>query len=98
MHIYEVLKRPLLTEKTTFLREQGQYVFEVDVRANKPLIKEAVEKTFKVTVVSVRVINQPAKRSRHPRSRSKQVVRRSTWKKAIVRLAPNQQIDVFEGV
>jgi large subunit ribosomal protein L23 len=98
MHIYEVLKRPVLTEKSTYLREQGQYVFEVDSRATKMLIREAVETTFDVEVVAVQVLNQPAKRRRHPRSRSKQIVRQSTWKKAIVQLAPNQKIDIFEGV
>ena len=98
MHIYEVLKRPVLTEKSTYLREQGQYVFEVDERATKPLIREAIETTFNVDVVAVQVLNQPAKRRRHPRGRKKQIVRQSIWKKAIVQLAPNQKIEIFEGV
>jgi large subunit ribosomal protein L23 len=103
MHLYEVLKRPLVTEKTTYLRDVRQYAFEVDSRANKMLVKQAVEEIFKVDVVSVRVINQPAKRRRHPRSRqlgkkAKQAVRRTGWKKAIVKLAANQTIELFEGV
>lgn len=103
MHLYEVLKRPLVTEKSTYLREMRQYAFEVDTRANKALVKQAVEEIFKVSVVSVQVINQPAKRRRHPRSRqigkkAKQAVRQTGWKKAIVKLAANQTIELFEGV
>jgi len=103
MHLYEVLKRPLLTEKTTYLRDLRQYAFEVDARANKDQIKQAVEEVFKVDVVSVRVINQPAKRRRYMRSRqigkkAKQAVRQASWKKAIIKLAANQRIELFEGV
>ena len=103
MHIYEVLKRPLQTEKMTYLRDLRQYAFEVDRRANKQQIKEAVETIFKVDVVSVNVINQPAKRRRNPRSRqvgkkAQQKVRQSGWKKAIVTVQANQQIELFEGV
>src|SRR3990172_8746635 len=103
MHLYEVLKRPLVTEKTTYLRDIRQYAFEVDPRATKPMIKQAVEEIFKVNVVSVQVINQPAKRRRHLRSRqigkkAKQTVRNPGWKKAIVKLAANQRIELFEGV
>jgi len=66
-------------------------------------IKQAVEEIFKVNVVSVQVINQPAKRRRHLRSRqigkkAKQAVRHPGWKKAIVKLAANQRIELFEGV
>lgn len=103
MHLYEVLKRPLLTEKTTYLRDLNQYAFEVDGRANKDQIKQAIEEVFKVDVIAIRVINQPAKRRRYARSRqigkkAKQAVRRAAWKKAIVRLAANQRIELFEGV
>ncbi len=103
MHLYEVLKRPLVTEKTTYLRDLNQYAFEVDRRANKNLVKQAVEEIFKVDVVSVRVINQPAKRRRYLRSRqigkkAKQAVRHPGWKKAIVKVAANQRIELFEGV
>jgi len=103
MHVYEVLKRPLVTEKTTYLRDLNQYAFEVDSRANKDQIKQAIEEIFKVDVVSVRVINQPAKRRRYARSRqigkkAKQAVRRAGRKKAIVQLAANQRIQLFEGV
>ena len=103
MHFYEVLKRPLVTEKMTHLRGLNQYAFEVDRRANKELVKQAVEEIFSVDVVSVRVMNQPAKRRRYLRSRqigkkAKQAVRHPGWKKAIVKLAANQRIELFEGV
>ncbi|HLF27934.1 MAG TPA: 50S ribosomal protein L23 [Anaerolineae bacterium] len=103
MHLHEVLKRPLITEKTTYLRDLNQYAFEVDARANKNLVKQAVEEIFKVNVVTVRVINQPAKRRRYMRSRqigkkAKQAIRHPGWKKAVVQLAANQRIELFEGV
>jgi len=103
MHIYEILKRPLLTEKTTFQRDLNQYAFEVDVRANKALVKQAIEEIFKVDVVSVQVVNVPAKRRRYVRSRqtgkkAQQAVRHPGWKKAIVKLAVNQKLELFEGV
>jgi large subunit ribosomal protein L23 len=103
MHIYEVLKRPMVTEKSNRLASDGQYVFEVDRRANKAQVKQAVEEIFDVTVEDVKVINLPAKRRRHPRSRimgrkAKQVVRQTTRKKAIVKLAEGQRIGLFEGV
>lgn len=103
MHIYQVLKRPMITEKGNSLASQGQYVFEVDRRANKVEIKQAVERIFDVTVEAVQVINLPAKRRRHPRSRvlghgAKQVIRQAGRKKAIVRVAQGQRIGLFEGV
>jgi large subunit ribosomal protein L23 len=97
MHPYDVLKRPVITEKSNFQSDVlGQYTFEVDRRANKRQIKEAVETVFAVTVESVRVMNVPAKRvSRYGR---REVVRKSGWKKAIVTLVPGDQIELFEGV
>ncbi len=101
MDLYEVIKRPIITEKTTRLKEMGQYVFEVDPRANRQQVKQAVEKLFNVRVLAVRIINVPAKRRRDWRARilsskPKQVVRRPGWKKAIVQVAPGQTIDIFE--
>jgi large subunit ribosomal protein L23 len=95
MHVYEVIRRPIDTEKTRYQAEDGKYTFEVDRRANKHQVKEAVEGVFGVEVLSVNVINMPAKRGRYgPRI----VTRRPAWKKAIVTLAPGERIDVFEGV
>ena len=94
MHVYEVLKRPVVTEKTTLQAEEGRYTFEVDLRANKHQVKEAVEKVFGVDVVSVNVVNMPGKRRRYGRHVSKP----QRWKKATVKLAEGQSIEFFEGV
>ncbi len=103
MHLYEILKRPLSTEKVNRLSDLRQYAFEVDPRANKAQIKEAVEAVFNVTVEDVRVMNVAAHRRRHPRSRimghkAKQVVRKPGWKKAIITVAEGQRLELFEGV
>ena len=95
MHIYEVIKRPIDTEKTRYQAEYGKYSFEVDRWANKHQVKEAVEEIFDVEVLSVNIISMPAKRGRYGR---RIVTKRPAWKKAIVTLAPGERIDVFEGV
>lgn len=97
MHLYEVLKRPVITEKTTDMQDEAnQFVFEVDRRANKMLVKQAVEERFEVEVVKVNIINMKAKtRRRGLQARSVRVV---PWKKAIVTLAPGDSIQLFEGV
>lgn len=95
MHIYEIIKRPIDTEKTRSQTEDGKYTFEVDRRANKHQIKEAVEEIFDVEVLSVNITNLPAKKGRYGR---RIVTRKPAWKKAIVTLAPGERIDVFEGV
>lgn len=94
MDKYEVLRRPIVTEKTTMQIEQGLYTFEVDRRANKLQVKEAVEEVFGVDVVSVNIINMPGK----PRRWGRHVSRTPSWKKAIVKLAEGQRIELFEGV
>ena len=94
MHLYEVLRRPLITEKNTFLQEQGKYVFEVDASANKNQVKQAVEKAFKVKVLSVNMITVPGKTKRYGRHE----VKTSSWKKAIVTLGDGDKIELFEGV
>ena len=94
MNLNEVLVRPLITEKNTMLSSLGRYTFEIDRRANKPLVKEAVEKIFKVDVTAVNVINVPSKTRRVGRSTGQT----SPWKKAVVTLKPGQRIEVFEGV
>ncbi len=97
MHLYEVLKRPVLTEKSLQLAdEQNQYVFEVDRRANKVQVKQAVEARFGVTVTNVRIINMKPKTRR--RSLRQTAVRKTAWKKAIVTLAPGESIQLYEGV
>jgi large subunit ribosomal protein L23 len=96
--IYEVLRRPLVTEKSSYQSSRlHQYVFEVAHDANRTLVKDAVEQLFDVTVVRVNVVNVPAKRSRKSRNR-RWVISRDSYKKAIVTLAPDDRIAIFEGV
>ncbi len=94
MHLYEVLRRPLITEKNAMLQTQGKYAFEIAREANKPQIKQAVEKAFKVKVLAVNVMTVPAKTRRVGRRQ----VLTPPWKKAIVTLAPGDKIELFEGV
>jgi large subunit ribosomal protein L23 len=94
MHLYEVVRRPLITEKATLMKEQGRYAFKVAKEANKRQIKEAVQAAFKVNVVKVNVMSVPGKMRRVGR---RQVLTPS-WKKAVVTLEPGQKIEFFEGV
>jgi len=89
-----VLRRPLITEKNSILQAQSKYAFEVATEANKPQIKQAVEKAFKVEVTAVNVITVPGKTRRVGRQ---QVLTRS-WKKAVVTLKLGDKIEFFEGV
>ena len=92
---YQVIKRPLLTEKSDALRETGnQYCFEVDVEATKHDVKEAVESLFGVQVTKVRIQNRLGKIKRLGRNQG----RRASWKKAFVSLAADDHIELFEGI
>lgn len=96
--IYDVLRRPIVTEKSNHMNGKlHQYVFEVAADATKRLVKDAVETVFDVDVVNVNIVNVPAKRSRRARSR-RLLIRRSSYKKAIVTLVSTDTIDLFEGV
>ncbi len=96
--IYDVLRRPIVTEKTNYLNSDlHQYVFEVAPDSSKTLIKDAIELLFDVKVLNVNVINLPAKRTRRARNRQLRI-RRSGYKKAVVTLAASDTIPVFEGV
>ncbi|MBS1250339.1 MAG: 50S ribosomal protein L23 [Chloroflexi bacterium] len=96
--IYDVLRRPIITEKSAHqFRKLNQYAFEVPLDANKRMIKEAVEVLFDVEVKKVNTMIMPAKRSRSPQSRRMQI-RSSAYKKAIVTLADGDTIQAFEGV
>jgi len=92
LHLYDIIRRPIITEKTTAQTDKHNvYVFEVDIRANKPLIKEAVETIFDVDVLKVRTAIMPAK---HGRRMRKTFIRTKEWKKAFVTVAPGQSIDL----
>jgi large subunit ribosomal protein L23 len=94
MHLYEVIQRPLVTEKSTTLQTVGKYVFEVKKEANKNQIKEAVEKAFKVKVTAVNVINETGEIKRVGR----RLINTPSRKKAIVTLRAGDKIQLFEGV
>jgi large subunit ribosomal protein L23 len=97
-NLYEILRRPLVTEKSNYqLSQLHQYTFEVASAANRTQVKEAVEALFDVEVVRVNIINAPAKSTRRARSR-RMAIRRAGYKKAIVTLAPDDRIPFFEGV
>jgi len=91
MSLYDALRRPVVTEKSTRLAEQGKYVFEVGEDAPKARIKEAVEGAFGVSVTQVNVSTVNGKVKRYGRSPKA----RRSWKKAIVTLKPGDKIEVF---
>lgn len=94
MNINEVLRRPTITEKSTLLQEEGQYTFEIAPKANKTLVKQAVEENFNVTVISVNITRNRGKRKRYgPRFKKQPDV-----KKAVVTLRPGDRIDLIEGL
>jgi large subunit ribosomal protein L23 len=93
IHLYDILVRPVVTEKTNIMADDHrQYSFEVDSRANKIQIKEAVEVIFDVQVDKVATMVMPAKRGQRGR---RIYQRKKAWKKAVVTLAPGQSIDLF---
>ena len=94
MEAYDILVRPLITEKNTALAAQNKYLFEVSRETNKAEIKRAVEQQFNVGVTSVNVMNVKGKIKRVGRHRG----RTRSWKKAIVTLAAGQRLDFIEGI
>ncbi len=94
LHLYDVIKRPVITEKSHVRADElRQYVFEVDMRANKIQIAEAVMRVFNVDGLKVRTMVMPLKRGRRLR---KAYVRQQAWKKAIVTVPADQSISLFE--
>lgn len=95
MNLFQVIRRPIITEKSTGLRElSNQYVFEVALQANKQQISSAIENLFKVHVTAVRVLRVRGKLRRYGRNRGKS----SNWKKAIVTLNQGEKLEFMEGV
>jgi large subunit ribosomal protein L23 len=94
MNPYDIVKRPLITEKTSIQKEDyNQISFEVDRKANRVEIKRAVENIFNVNVATVRTMQVKGK----TKQRGRIVGKRRNWKKAIVKLMPGERIDFFEG-
>lgn len=90
----DIIKRPVITERSTELMEQNRYTFEVALRANKTEIKQAIEEIFGVKVAKVNTMRVPSKQKRVGRY----VGRTSEWKKAIVTLTPDSKpLSFFEG-
>ena len=91
---YDIIRRPIITEKTNIQKDKAnQVTFEVDSRANRIEVKRAVERIFNVKVADTRTINVTGKEKRRGRILGK----RRNWKKAIVTLMPGERIEFFEG-
>ncbi|HOB40594.1 MAG: 50S ribosomal protein L23 [Limnochordia bacterium] len=93
MDARDIIKRPIITEKSTDLMAQNKYTFEVDMRATKPQIKAAVEEIFGVKVEKVNTARVRGKLRRMGRHEGYT----SDWKKAVVTLKPGHSIEVFGG-
>jgi large subunit ribosomal protein L23 len=93
MDDYEILRRPIITEKGTQLTTQHKYGFEVASGANKVMVRHAVETIFKVHVTDVNIIHVPSKQRRVGRHHAMT----SPWKKAIVTIRPDERIEAFGG-
>lgn len=94
MNLYDVLIRPVVTEKSNLLSEQSKYVFEVAMNANKRQVKEAIETIFEKKVLKVNTMIVPAKRGQRGR---RTYMRTSQWKKAIVTLADGETLEIFNA-
>ncbi len=93
-HVYDVIRKPIVTEKSVALMEKNKYTFVVDKRATKTEIKHAVEKIFNVKVLDVATMNMKGKL----RTMGKTQGYRPDWKKAIVTLAEGSRIEILEGM
>ena len=94
MNPYDIIKRPLITEKTSIQKENyNQITFEVDRKANRVEIKRAIENIFNVNVATVKTMQIKGK----TKQRGRIVGKRRDWKKSIVKLMPGERIDFFEG-
>jgi large subunit ribosomal protein L23 len=95
MDPHQIIIRPVISEKSyNLIESDGQYTFQVDRRANKNQIKRAVQKAFDVSVAKVNTVNVKSKPKRQGLTRG----RTATWKKAVVKLAEGERIELFEGV
>jgi len=91
---YDIIKRPIITEKTNIQKDlHNQVTFEIDSRANRIEVKRAVEQIFNVKVADIRTMHVSGKFKRRGRVLGK----RRNWKKAIVKLMPGERIEFFEG-
>lgn len=99
MSPYDLIRRPVITEKNTMLIEQGQYTFEVLPSATKADVKAAIETIFNVRVLTVNTMNvKPETKLKRRRGGRPIPGKSAAYKKAIVKLAPGQRIEIFEGL
>jgi len=94
MNVKDIIKRPIITEKSGSQSGEGIYSFKVSLKADKSQIKTAIEKIFRVTVVKIRTIIVKGKTRRMLKTRK--AIRQENWKKAIVQLKAGQKIDLFK--
>ncbi len=94
MHVLQVLRRPVVTEKSTLMQERSKYVFEVAPGANKAQVKEAMERAFGVKVIAVNIANTKGEVRRMGGAR---IIKMPTVKKAVVTLRQGDTIQIFEG-
>ena len=95
--VFDIIRRPIITEKTNYLSSLNQYVFEVDYKSTKTAVKEAIETIFDVKVEKINIMVVPAKQSKSMQNRRLRT-RTNAYKKAIVTLAEGERIPIFEGV
>ena len=93
-NIYNIIRQPVVTEKTTKISENNQFVFRVSIDSNKEIIKEAVEKIYKVKVKCINTIKIKGKRKTFKGTKGK----RSDYKKAIVSLKEGETLDYSGGL
>jgi large subunit ribosomal protein L23 len=98
--MYEILLRPLVTEKSSYQSGKlSQYAFVVAPKATRTMVKDAIENLYDVDVVRVNIMHAPAKRSRTRGGRSRRMlIRKPAYKKALITLAEGQTLPIFEGV
>ena len=94
MNVHQVLLKPTITEKSTLLQESGKYTFRVAPKANKVQVKEAVEKSFDVTVIGVNITKTHGKRKRY----GSRISKKPDTKKAVVTLVQGDRINLIEGL
>ena len=95
LDVLAILRKPVVTEKSTLLQEQNKYVFEVLLQATKPQVKEAVERAFEVKVLAVRMMRRKGELRRVGGTR--RMVKTSVVKRAVVTLQRGDPIQIFEG-
>jgi large subunit ribosomal protein L23 len=95
VELRDILRRPIITEKNTFLTAERKYCFQVADQATKPMVKSAVEGVFNVTVTAVNMVHVRGKLKHYGKQRKMDMG--TPWKKAIVTLKPGDQIELFEG-